>query len=235
MRSKLAASSPRSPRTAAPALAHPAPFSYLDVRIDRPRRRRDDCRARVRRRPRSRPRGRRSGCCDAVDARRARAGGDGAPVGARCEIGWTARPLSGGAWSAPVALADRQSLQSACGSACCQPPGALSVSAWMFPYDPVHQTFVNVYERDDADAPGDPDEGPAAGRVTSPARGRATLAVVAQVRRVRRPPHSDRPGSPAVSRRPAPARRLAPPARAGRQRVHRRAQRDAVARGAATS
>lgn len=25
-------------------------------------------------------------------------------------------------------------------------PGALSVLTWMFPYDPIHQTFVNVYE-----------------------------------------------------------------------------------------
>ena len=27
-------------------------------------------------------------------------------------------------------------------------PGSITISAFMFPYDPVHQTFVNVYEND---------------------------------------------------------------------------------------
>src|SRR5947208_126462 len=48
----------------------------------------------------------------------------------------------------------------------------------------------------------------------------------------RNPSHSDRPGSPALPRRTAAARRIDPPARRDRHLVHRRAQHHALARGA---
>ena len=51
-------------------------------------------------------------------------------------------------WSAPEILHDRQSLR----FRLTYPPvspGAIRVSADMFPYDPIHQTFVNIYEGDD--------------------------------------------------------------------------------------
>ena len=53
-----------------------------------------------------------------------------------------------------------------------------------------------------------------------------------EVRAGRRPSHPDRSGPPAVSRRPAAARRDDPAARARRHRVHGGAQHHAVARGA---
>jgi hydrogenase/urease accessory protein HupE len=49
--------------------------------------------------------------------------------------------------AAPEALADRRAVR--LGFACESngPPGALRVRAELFPYDPAHQTFLNVYER----------------------------------------------------------------------------------------
>ena len=34
-------------------------------------------------------------------------------------------------------------------------PGALTIDTNLFPYDPVHQTFVNIYEQGDAAPAGD--------------------------------------------------------------------------------
>lgn len=48
-------------------------------------------------------------------------------------------------WGALSVLADRQSLALAF-RAETRSPGAVTVDALLFPYDPVHQTFVNVYE-----------------------------------------------------------------------------------------
>jgi hypothetical protein len=52
-------------------------------------------------------------------------------------------------WSAaPEILAERQSLRFSLDYALPAPPGTLRISAAMFPYDPAHQTFLNVYEGD---------------------------------------------------------------------------------------
>lgn len=59
--------------------------------------------------------------------------------GARLEIGH---------WSQPVAVPDRQSLRIVGQALLTRIPGALMIDAGMFPYDPLHQTFVNVYEGD---------------------------------------------------------------------------------------
>lgn len=46
-------------------------------------------------------------------------------------------------------LDDRQAIQASFHHATAGDAGTVGVSARMFPYDPVHQTFVNVYEDDD--------------------------------------------------------------------------------------
>ena len=57
--------------------------------------------------------------------------------------------LAGGDWSAPEALVDRQSLQLTAHYDVARPPGHVTLNASLFPYDPAHQTFVNVYDGDD--------------------------------------------------------------------------------------
>jgi hydrogenase/urease accessory protein HupE len=52
-------------------------------------------------------------------------------------------------WFAPEILADRQSLKLRLHFTLDHSPGTVAVTASLFPYDPVHQTFVNVYEDND--------------------------------------------------------------------------------------
>jgi hydrogenase/urease accessory protein HupE len=56
------------------------------------------------------------------------------------------RPLTVDSWSAPEPLAERQSLRLEGRAQLSQPAGSVAVSTVMFPYDPQHQTFINVYE-----------------------------------------------------------------------------------------
>lgn len=49
-------------------------------------------------------------------------------------------------WSPPEVLADRQSLRLVARAPLDSPPGTVAIHAVMFPYDPQHQTFVNIYE-----------------------------------------------------------------------------------------
>jgi hydrogenase/urease accessory protein HupE len=51
-------------------------------------------------------------------------------------------------WSDAEAVADRQSLRLRFNSRLASAPGIVSVNAVLFPYDPNHQTFLNVYERE---------------------------------------------------------------------------------------
>jgi hydrogenase/urease accessory protein HupE len=51
-------------------------------------------------------------------------------------------------WSDPEILTDRQSLRVRVRFNVERPPGTVAVAASLFPYDPVHQTFVNIYEGD---------------------------------------------------------------------------------------
>lgn len=55
-------------------------------------------------------------------------------------------PLTIAAWSPPEPMAEQQSLRLRAQVALAKPPGAVTVSTVMFPYDPQHQTFINVYE-----------------------------------------------------------------------------------------
>ena len=47
----------------------------------------------------------------------------------------------------PDALPERNSVRLRLSCASDRPPGRLRLRALLFPYDPAHQTFVNVYER----------------------------------------------------------------------------------------
>ena len=49
-------------------------------------------------------------------------------------------------WSAAQVVPDRQSLKLAVRYALSGPPGTVTITAGMFPYDPQHQTFLNIYE-----------------------------------------------------------------------------------------
>jgi hydrogenase/urease accessory protein HupE len=51
-------------------------------------------------------------------------------------------------WLAPEILKDRQSLKLHARYATARPSGSVAFQTVMFPYDPNHQTFVNVYEND---------------------------------------------------------------------------------------
>ena len=131
---------------AAPAIAHPAPFSYLDIRIER-------------------------GAIDvtiaahAIDVAHEIGVADAArllepavlPERApaivellreRLRLRADGALLTGGVWSSPEPMADRDSLRVRVRFDLSKDAGRLSVDALLFPYDPIHQTFVNVYERD---------------------------------------------------------------------------------------
>ena len=132
---------------AAPAAAHPAPFSYLDVRL-------------------------RAGALDVsvvihawdvahelrvepiervLDPGVLRSSSEAiaALMNGRLQVKVDGAPLGPAAWSPPEPIADRQSMRLRTSYALASPPGVITVSAYLFPYDPVHQTFVNVYEGDE--------------------------------------------------------------------------------------
>jgi hydrogenase/urease accessory protein HupE len=51
-------------------------------------------------------------------------------------------------WSLPEAVPERQSVRIHGRITLARPVGVVALSVLMFPYDPAHQTFVNVYDRD---------------------------------------------------------------------------------------
>ena len=67
-------------------------------------------------------------------------------LGPRLMLTADGRPLIA-EWSAPEVLPQRQSVMLRLRYPIDASPGALAVAAAIFPYDPNHQTFVNVYER----------------------------------------------------------------------------------------
>jgi hydrogenase/urease accessory protein HupE len=131
--------------TVSPALAHPAPFSYVDVRL----------------------KGASLELTVAVhefdvahdlgieDASRLLNPGELARYSPgltellkdRLQVWVGGRRLTG-AWSPAVALPDRQAIQLRVSYDAGKPPPSLTFAGRLFPYDPVHQTFVNIYEDD---------------------------------------------------------------------------------------
>ena len=130
----------------APAAAHPAPFSYLDVRLqgdvlevsavvhafDIAYELRVDPIERVLQ----------------PDLLGARSSEIAALLHARLHLVADGVALGPADWSAPEPIVDRMSLRLRARFQLQRVPGSLTISAYMFPYDPVHQTFVNVYEND---------------------------------------------------------------------------------------
>ena len=130
---------------AATAGAHPAPFSYLDVRMQRTAL---DVGVVVHVFDVAHD----LGVADQrlLDRRTLPAHADAvvALLKDRLQISVDGALLSGGLWSGPEPVPDRQSLQLHVRYPTGQPPAHVVIAARMFPYDPAHQTFVNVYERD---------------------------------------------------------------------------------------
>ena len=128
-----------------PVVAHPAPFSYLDVRIDRSALEvgvvvhvldlAHDL-----------------GITEAALLDRAtlapHAGAIVALLRDRIALTIDGRPAPDGTWSGPEPLPDRHAVQLHVRVRTPGPPGAVAITAQMFPYDPAHQTFVNLYEAD---------------------------------------------------------------------------------------
>jgi hydrogenase/urease accessory protein HupE len=130
-----------------PAAAHPVPFSYLDLRVD-------------------------AGAAQpitgtltvhvfdaahelgldpperllAAETAAARAATLEQLLARRLSLESDGRPLAL-VWGPVEVLADKQSLRLPFGvPSGVRPPGRVTVSAALFPYDPNHQTFVNIYE-----------------------------------------------------------------------------------------
>jgi len=129
---------------AVPASAHPAPFSHLDVRLEQ------------------------SGVTVTVavhvldvahelriDERAVQdpstlsthSGAIVALLRGRFQVSLDGRPLADGSWGSFESLPDRHALRLDVRYPATNTPGLVTVAADMFPYDPAHQTFVNVYER----------------------------------------------------------------------------------------
>ena len=69
-------------------------------------------------------------------------------LGSRLELAAGGRALTP-VWSEPEVLRERQSVRLHFAYDLERVPGSLTVTADLFPYDPKHQTFLNVYEGDD--------------------------------------------------------------------------------------
>ena len=134
---------------ATPALAHPAPFSYLDVRLDQHG-------IEVTLVAHVFDVAHDLGITEATDVQRlldpaglsARGAAVTALLRSRLHLAADGALLDADLWSAPEPIPDRQSVRIRARFPTRKPPGVVSLSALMFPYDPVHQTFVNVYERE---------------------------------------------------------------------------------------
>ena len=130
---------------AAPASAHPAPFSYVDVRLDGAN---IELTVAVHEFDVAHDLG-------VADASRLLNASELARYGPplvellkdRLQI-WVGGQRLTGTWSPAVALADRQAIQLRVRYDAKGPPPSITIAARLFPYDPVHQTFVNVYERE---------------------------------------------------------------------------------------
>ena len=130
---------------AAPASAHPAPFSYVDVRLDGAN---VELTVAVHEFDVAHDLG-------VADASRLLNASELARYGPalvellkdRLQI-WVGGQRLTGTWSPAVALADRQAIQLRVRYDAKGPPPSITIAARLIPYDPVHQTFVNVHERE---------------------------------------------------------------------------------------
>lgn len=131
--------------TVAPAAAHPAPFTYLDIRVD-------DRSLEI------------SLIAHAFDV--AHDTGLARPeqllqnpdlqehgtrfaqlLRERLTLSVDGRRLVLDPWTVAEALPERQSIRLTTRASVPSPPGVIAVTAHLFPYDTAHQTFVNFYDR----------------------------------------------------------------------------------------
>lgn len=131
---------------AAPADAHPTPFSYLDVKVNTGSATVDlvahiiDVAHDLNVDPPER----------LLDPAELRARGNDITrlLGSRFSLQADDVALTVVDWSAPEPVAERQSIRISGRVTLSARPGIIDLRARMFPYDPQHQTFVNVYEDD---------------------------------------------------------------------------------------
>ena len=204
---------------AAPAAAHPAPFSYLDLHLDA------------------------SGVSGTLVVHDLDAAHDlgianadtllepavaaryrdalVALLGPRINLMFDGQP-AGITWGAIDVVPDRQSVRLAF-TVSSVGPGHIGVHAYVFPYDPIHQTFINIYEDSALKMQAILD---ASHQDMSVLRGQHAGAMGGRqdVRALRHRTHHDRPGSHPVPDRIVAPRRHAVSARADRDLVHHRPQ-----------
>jgi hydrogenase/urease accessory protein HupE len=129
---------------AVPAAAHPAPFSYLDVRLRGEMLEVSvvvhayDVAYELKIQPLER-------LLDPATLS-SNAAAIAALMNSRLQVRVDGAPLGPAAWSSPEPITDRQSLRLRTSYRLSGSPGVITVFAYMFPYDAVHQTFVNMYE-----------------------------------------------------------------------------------------
>lgn len=129
-----------------PASAHPTPFSYLDVRVNQGHVEVDlvahiidvahdlniDPPEQLLR----------------ADVLKTRSADISTLLASRFQLRADGTLLAAGPWSDPEALAERQSIRITSRFPLPAAPGSVTLDALMFPYDPMHQTFINFYESD---------------------------------------------------------------------------------------
>ena len=131
-------------------------------------------------------------------------------------------------WSAPEALPDRQSIRVRASYALRGRAGRIDVATLMFPYDPQHKTFLNVYENGAVAAQAILDKDRTTFEYFAGTR-QGVWAVLQRFVPAGGAPHPYRSRPSAVSRGPAAARRHAEAVAAGRHRVYHSSQHHVVA------
>jgi hydrogenase/urease accessory protein HupE len=124
-----------------PAWAHPVPFSYLDLRLENGAL---EASLVVHRQDVAHELGRNPEDLLDPDVVARQAGAIAALVASRVELAVDGRRLDL-TWSTVEALGERDALRLASRTPLAE-PGRLALKTVLFPYDPAHQTFVNVYE-----------------------------------------------------------------------------------------
>lgn len=131
---------------AAPAAAHPTPFSYLDVKVNQGMASVDlvahiiDIAHDLNIEPPEQ--------LLKADVLTGRRDSITRLLSSRFSLAADGRGLEVTEWSAPEAVPDRQSVRISGRVALAVRPGTITLNARMFPYDPLHQTFINFYEDD---------------------------------------------------------------------------------------
>lgn len=132
--------------SALPVSAHPTPFSYLDIRVNQGRVDVDlvahmiDIAHDLNVDPPER--------LLQADELKVQGANIATMLAARFRLQADGVVLQAGPWSNPEALPERQSIKITGRFDLMRTPGLLRLDALMFPYDPMHQTFVNFYEGD---------------------------------------------------------------------------------------